>query len=99
MENFINNLADMNWGWWPFVSLKPAQDEKMTNALVAKMALYFGTFYGIIFYLITMGSLANFNIIKAILFLVYIIIFFFVGYRVTFAYFWNKRADRLRSKE
>ncbi len=87
IEEFMNWLTDMDWGWWPFLFLRPAKDMKITMLQLAKMSLCFGTVIGIIlalvlrsFWGIPMG-----------------IISFFILYGVTFAYFWNRRAHRLQT--
>jgi hypothetical protein len=96
MENFMNRLTDMDWGWWPFVSLRPAKNQKMTSARVAKMAIYFGGLYGALLYLALILPGNGFSYFDATAYIVCLVFFFFVFYRFSFAYFWNKRARRLQ---
>ena len=95
MENFMNKLTDMEWSWWPFIKLRPSKDQKMTTLHVAKMALYFGSLYGVFTYFIFHAQRYGFNIIQLIIYTILFIIMFFVFYRLTFAYFWNVRATRI----
>ncbi len=85
IEEFMNWLTDMDGGWWPFLFLRPAKDVEITTLLVAKMSLYYGIPLGIILAFMFRGFWA----------IPFSIIFFFIGYRITFAYFWNRRARRL----
>ncbi len=85
IEEFMNWLTDMDGGWWPFLFLRPAKDVEMTTLHVAKMSLYYGMLFGIILTFI-------FKNVWAIPFM---IVFYFIGYRLTFAYYWNRRARRL----
>jgi hypothetical protein len=31
IENFFNRIADMDWTWWPLLSLRPHQEQKIDN--------------------------------------------------------------------
>jgi len=92
----MNKLTDMDWGWWPFLFLRPAKTEYMTSKIVLKMSLYYGFTYGIFIYILTIPSIQEFNIVEAFIFLLIMPIIFFIIYRVTFAYFWNLRVDKLK---
>lgn len=94
--NFMNKLTDMDWGWWPFLFLRPEKNEHMTTLLVLKMSLLFGSFYGLLFGIYIFTKTNSFlDIIEVI---VFFIIFFFIFYRLTFAIFWNIRAKKLIKK-
>jgi hypothetical protein len=86
LEVFMNWLNDMDWGWWPFLFLRPDQNVEMTNRHVAKMSLYYGLPIGLLLGLY----------FQNLLLVLYVLVIFLVGYRVTFAYFWNRRARRLQ---
>ncbi len=44
IENFMNKLTDMDWGWWPVVHLRLAKDKNIDNFILLKIAPVFGTF-------------------------------------------------------
>jgi len=96
LEHFMNKLADMDWGWWPFLSLRPPQDKDIDDKVLLKMALAFGSLVGVICSLADIALSARVSWSHAILFFVAGWILFFVLYKVSFAYFWNLRAKRLR---
>lgn len=97
MENFLNRLTDMDWGWWPFISLRPNKNEEMNNTRVAKIAAYFGGVYGALLYLAFIFPKNGFNHIEVAASVLSLIFFFFVFYRFSFAYSRNKRAKRLQN--
>ena len=96
MQKFMNKLTDMNWGWWPFLFLRPKKTEYMTSKIVAKMSLYYGLTYGFFIYIITIPKMEKFNMLEALIFLLIVCIAFFIIYRLSFAYFWNRRVDEIR---
>ncbi|MFC7433403.1 hypothetical protein ACFQNJ_02640 [Hydrogenophaga bisanensis] len=96
MESFMNRLTDMDWGWWPFVSLRPAKNEEMTSARVAKMAVFFGGFYGVLLYLALVFPRHGFSYFDAVACILFFVVFFFVFYKFSFANFWNRRAKRMQ---
>ena len=96
MENFLNRLTDMDWGWWPFASLRPNKNEEMNNTRIAKIAVYFGGVYGALLYLAFIFPKNGFSHIEAAAFILPPMFFFFIFYRFSFAYFWNKRAKRMQ---
>jgi len=98
MEKFMNKLTDMDLSWWPFMKLRPSKEQKMTTLHVAKMALYFGSLYGVLIYFIFHAQKYGFDMIQLIIYTILFIIMFFVFYRLTFAYFWNVRVTRMSSK-
>ena len=98
-EGSLNRLNDTDWGWYPFVHLRPAKHEPMTNAVVGKMAVHFGPLVGAIAaatMMIRRGStehaLDTFGLC-----VLAATIFFFAVYRPTFAVAWNRRAARLEA--
>ena len=102
MEKIVdlaNSFTDRDRNWWPILFLRPDQNEKMTNALVVKLALFYGLTGGISLYLFLkyLGRLSGFLDLGflSIVFVVGIFIF----YRVTFAVCWNYRAERLQAME
>lgn len=98
IEDFLNRLTDMDWGWWPFLFLRPLQDELIDTRRVAKMTLYFGPMFSIIliFYSAMRGPV---SLADALATAIYMCVFFFVWYRLTFAVAWNRRARRLQNEK
>ncbi len=94
----MNKLTDMDWGWWPFLSLKPKQTEHITSGLLFKMTIYYGLTYGVLIYFITMPKEEHFSMIDFVVFMFIVFVVFFILYKFTFAYYWNRRADRLSKK-
>ena len=98
MINLLNAMTDMDWGWWPFLSLRPKQDELMTTKRVALMSVAFSAFYGpLLAAVISFGrgdSLGRF--LQMLLVLVVLMPpCFFLTYRLIFAVAWNIRAKKL----
>ena len=101
LEKFMNWLTDMDWGWWPVLFLRPPKDQDMGNLMLLKLTFSSGSIVGALFLLALLigatEALTSGDIIFAIIFCMLLgwILFFFV-YKMTFAYFWNRRARRLR---
>ena len=98
IENFMNALTDMDLTWYPFLFLRPEQNEKMTPALVARMSVFFGVTYGILLYLLWVFLRHPFSWVAAAGFCTIMIVAFFILYLPTFAYFWNRRASPLQQE-
>ena len=99
MEKIVdlaNSFTDRDRNWWPILFLRPDQNEKMTNALVGKLAIFYGLTGGISLYLLLkfLGRLSGF-LDMAILSIVFVA-GVFIFYRITFAVCWNYRAERLQ---
>ncbi len=97
LEDTMNFLTDQEWGWCPFLFLRPRKDQDIDNAVLLKMACCFGPVAGLVallpLFLFRHGVTAR----EVILCLVGASILFFLAYKWTFAIFWNRRAERLRS--
>ncbi len=98
IENFMNTLTDMDWGWWPVLSLRPTKDKDIDNVIVLKMTLIYGSIAGALSALLI--SLLSGGITLGVLSFAFPLawLLFFIGYKVTVVYFWNRRARRLRSE-
>jgi len=104
IEHFMNRLTDMDWGWWPVLFLRPPKDKDMDNLVLLKMTLFGGSVVGVLFLLIVIigatEALTPEDIISDIIFCLLLgWVLFFAVYKMTFAYFWNRRARRLRSHQ
>lgn len=93
--DLMNSLTDMDWGWWPFLFLRPQKNEYMNTVVVMRISAFFGTFAGVGIGILQRGFSLS-GIAEAI---VFVTIFFFVVYRLTFAVFWNMRADDINGRE
>ncbi len=96
IENFMNYLSDIDWGWWPVLFLRPAKDKDFDNVILIKLSLVYGSVLGAFFVLLkflktgmpTLGEIFYFMLLGWVL--------FFVVFKFPGAYFWNRRARRLR---
>ena len=98
IENTMNKLTDMDSGWFPVLFLRPTQDKDIDNVVLIKLSLVFGTAIGIILLLLYFLTGAGISLSNVVFSIVSCWILFFVLYKFTFAYFWNRRAQRLRGK-
>ena len=101
LESSLNALADMDWGWWPLLRLRPQRHERMTTGRVALISVAFSTLLTIaVFSAIALRSgitpdfWARFTLVALASPPT-----FFVIYRLTFAVAWNVRAERLHREE
>jgi hypothetical protein len=96
LEEMMNAQTDMDMGWWPVLYLRPAKDKDIDNKILLRLTLFFGSVLGIFFCLpaalLPIGSTWP-NLILAF-FTGWAV--FFLLYKFTYAYFWNRRAKRLR---
>jgi hypothetical protein len=98
IEAFMNKLTDIDWGWWPVLFLRPAKDKDIDNVILLKLSLVFGSALAV-FWLLMIFLRRGF-ITSGTFVLAFILgwLFFFVGSKVSYAYFWNRRARRLRKQ-
>jgi len=101
LENFMNALTDMDWGWWPVLFLRPQKDQEMDNRMLLKLTLVFGSLVGVLFLLVLiLGATRPLTLSDILTFILFCLLFgwvlFFVIYKATFAYFWDRRARPLR---
>ena len=96
LERLMNRLTDADWGWWPVVFLRPPQDRDIDTLVLLKMTCVFGVGAGLIAVALMFSNGIVLNATRVLLTLVIGCLGFFVAYRMTFAYFWNRRARRLR---
>jgi hypothetical protein len=96
IENFMNELTDMDWGWWSVMFLRPAKDKDIDNVVLLKLSLVFGSAIGVVLLLIYLLKIGAPTLGNIVFFILSGWVLFFVIYKFTFAYFWNRRARRLR---
>lgn len=95
IEDVSNRLADLDWTWWPMLSLRPARDQPITHRVVAKTTLFFGPTAALL-----IATLLWFDGVRRVRVLLsfslpMIVVFYLVMRGVT-ARYWNRRAARLR---
>jgi hypothetical protein len=100
-EKLMNWLTDMDWGWWPFLSLRPPKDQEMSNGMMFKLTALYGSVVGIIFFVVFVtAAIGPLNLSDILCFLAFCMpvgwILYFAMMKISFAYFWNRRARRLR---
>ena len=95
IEEFMNNLTDKDWGWWPVLFLRPRKDQEFNNRVLLKLTLFAGPITGLILFLIFRVT-EYWPAATVAWCLLYGCLAFFFGYKFTFAIFWNRRARRLR---
>jgi hypothetical protein len=100
LEDFMNALTDMDWGWWPVVSFRPPKDGEIDNRVLLKISPIFGSAAGFLILVIrVLERRAAVTPASVIVHLLIGIVGFFVVFKFTFAYFWNRRAKRLRNSQ
>jgi len=98
-ENFMNRLTDKDSGWWPFIYLRPEKSTPMSNAVLIRMSIHYGPFYGALFSLLPFLTLkSQFSLTLLFGNIAAMTVFFFIVYKWTFAVFWNRRAHRMAEK-
>jgi len=99
IESILNTVSDQDGQWWPFVFLRPSQDERMTSLRVAALSLLLGLFFGMLANLaVAFTASAPAHRPHVLVFPVCTALGFFAIFRATFAYSWNRRAARLRTR-
>ncbi len=99
IENFMNKLTDMDSGWFPVLFLRPTKDKDIDNVVLVKLSLVFGSAIGVILLLLNFTKEAGISIGNVVFSILAGWVIFFVLYKLTFAYFCNRRARRIRSKK
>ena len=99
IENFMNKLTDMDSGWFPVLFLRPTKDKDIDNVVLVKLSLVFGSAIGVILLLLNFTKEVGISLGNVVFSMLAGWVIFFVLYKLTFAYFWNRRARRLRSKK
>lgn len=97
IEAFANHLSDMDWGWWPLRSLRPARDQEISQSLILKLCAVHATVLGLLFaglYYWRMPDATLGGAVKAFLFGWFL---FYLCYKYLCVPFWNRRARRLRT--
>jgi hypothetical protein len=96
LEEVVNMFSDMDREWWPFLFLRPAPHQRMSSARVLMLAILYGGFVGMLAnVVVALSASASGPRIAVFVFPLLTTFSFFVVFRSTIAYFWNRRAERL----
>jgi hypothetical protein len=102
VEAMLNWVSDQDLQWWPFLFLRPAQDERLGTRRVAAVSALFGLFFGmltnVVIVLTNSRAAAGLSVFALPAWLTLPIatsVLFFAFFRLTFAASWNRRARRL----
>jgi hypothetical protein len=99
MEEAANWINDMDREWWPFQFLRPEQHAKMSSLRVAVLAILYGVMAGMFAnVIVAIGSGGTPDSLSVVTLPGYTTLAFFAVYRTTFAFFWNRRAERLAAE-
>jgi hypothetical protein len=97
IEAVSNWLADLDWTWWPLLSLRPAKDESITHRVVARATAFFGPVAALLVAaLLWLVGERRVGVLLSCS--VPMVLVFYVVMRGVTARYWNRRAARLRGK-
>lgn len=43
IQNRLNHLSDLDWGWWPFLRIRPERNQAMSWSCLALMSIVYRT--------------------------------------------------------
>ena len=98
LEDYVNWLTERDWGWWPVVFLRPPKDKDIDNTVLLKITSFFGIILGLLLVVLRFIVFHSLTALSIAFDLVLGCVAFFLPYKFTFAYFWNRRARRLRGQ-
>jgi hypothetical protein len=94
-EVVANHFTGSEGPWWPFGFLRPSPGERFSSVRVAALAVLQGLPAGLFLILVDGIARRGAGAHRLPVFLVAICAAIFAINRVTLAYFWNRRAERL----
>jgi hypothetical protein len=96
LEQMLNWVSDQDRQWWPFVFLRPEPQKRMSSLRVGAFSLLLGVFFGMLANIAVALTASPFATRPdPAVFPLGTALAFFVFFRLTFAYSWNRRAARL----
>jgi hypothetical protein len=95
LERFVNFVSDRDSEWGPLLFLRPERDERMTSARVALLSILYGVVAGVAVNAVVRLTGERAESLHPLFFPASVTLAFFVVYRFTFAFGWNRRAERL----
>jgi hypothetical protein len=96
LEAAAHRVMDREHEWWPFVFLKPEPEAYLTSVRVAALSCLYAFPAGLISVLMTRAAGDIRDLAQLSSLVAYACAMFFLLYRFTFAYFWNRRAENLQ---
>ena len=100
IDAFLNKQTDWNWGWFPFLFLRPPKSAEISNSRLAAMAGLYGLIAGTMIYLYNcFRRQTAFEIGGCLAVVVITQCLFFIIYKFTYAGAWNRRARRLATSK
>jgi hypothetical protein len=94
LEQMMNELSDSELEWWPFAFLRPKPEQRMTTARVLALASLYGVMVGM-FANAMVALMGLKGEVHVLTFPACATALYFAVYRFSFAYFWNRRAERI----
>jgi hypothetical protein len=96
IERLHNWASDTNFVWFPFLWLKLRPEQELTFAHRMKMTLFFGLYFGLL-NVVRQALLGDPGSVRALaLSVAEATGFFFFWFNLVTAFFWNRRASRMR---
>jgi hypothetical protein len=102
VEAMLNWVSDQDLQWWPFLFLRPAQNERFGTRRVAAVSVLLGLFFGmltnVVMVLVNSRAASELRVLALPAWLTLPLatsVLFFAFFRLTFAVSWNRRARRL----
>ena len=96
-EELANWVSDREHNWWPFGALQPKPEQRMSNGRVVMLSMAYGIPAAL--FAVVLGKILGEAPEPRHLVLLPLCacVGFFIVYRTTFAYFWNRRAGKLQT--
>lgn len=103
LEAMLNWVSDQDVQWWPFLFLRPAQNEQFGTQRVAAVSVLLGLFFGMLTNVVVAltsspPAASKLSVLALPPWLTLPLatsVLFFAFFRFTFAASWNRRARRL----
>lgn len=105
LEDKINWLTDMDWQWFPYLSMRPEKHEKMTSISLLGLTALYSPFIVLVSALILIFDMriyiAGMPLFLSTALVVFILqaIFFFLSMRLIVATAWNSRANHYEKQK
>jgi len=92
VEDFMNQLTDMDWEWWPLLSSRPPKDHFIDNLVLLKITPFFGFPMGLLpLSILALGGVYSFTLAN-------VVIFILAGF-ITFSSVTNSRSHTFGTVE
>jgi hypothetical protein len=104
-DDKLNELSDTDWGWFPFLFLRPQKQSEMDIPFLIKLTLFFSPhgaiFFGLMFWVFYRFGVFPNSFLMPFFVLTFILynIAFFLSYQWIVAPAWNRRARKLQAEQ